>query len=207
MNIYELTTSQVKNGWMLPEKCEWFEKIYFEIKNTHKAKIIAVETGVFYGMSCIAQGLIGKFNFLDFKIYGIDAWSKEASVEGNNSEANNKWWEELDYNDALRSFLISIQYFGLQGKVIPILGKSEDVKHYIPDQIQIFHSDGNHSFDVVSKEIEIYAPRITKGGYWIADDSKWKEMKDAPSKLVDYNFTLVHEHFKDGQSFSIYKKY
>lgn len=188
-------------GWMVEEKMKWFEKIYEEIKPS-----VCVELGVFYGLSAIAQGVLIKEFGLDCKLYAVDAWSKTASTEGSNSQENNEWWAKLDHTKAFNSFSKHIKDFGLENIVIPIVGKSQDVSHMIPDSIDILHADGNHAFEIVSKEIEIYAPQITNGGYWIADDFKWKEMGGATNKLIDYGFSLIFEYNDNGQSFAIYKK-
>jgi len=186
-------------GWMVFEKLEWFRKIYEEIQPK-----VAVESGVFYGMSAITQGLIIKELGLDCQLYAIDAWSKEASTEGSNSEANNEWWSNLNYEEIYLSFLHSIRKFELEGIVIPIRAKSVDAINVLPKHIDCLHLDSNHSFEVVSKEIELYAPRVH--GYIVADDNRWVEMRGAAEGLLNYGFTKVHQHDKDGQSFGVFKK-
>lgn len=199
--IYNLSKSRVPQGWMVEEKCDWFFKCY-----SHMQPKVAVEFGVFYGLSAIAQGLIIKHLSLNCKLYAVDAWDKEASLEGSNSPENNEWWGSLNYSDAHVSFLSHVEHFGLQDIIIPVKGKSCDVAGILPDRIDLLHADGNHSYEVVSQEIELYAPKISDFGIWIADDVRWKEMGGATDKLANYGFGILHEYNENGQSFNVYQK-
>ena len=42
--------------------------------------------------------------------------------------------------------------------------KSEDAVDDIPDEIDFCYIDGNHSYEFVKKDIELYYPKIKKGG-------------------------------------------
>lgn len=201
MNTYEKVKEIVKNGWLSKEKFDWFEKI---INETMPLNI--VEIGTFYGMSAISLGMVANNKMISPKVYAIDAWSADASLEGTNDKLNDDWWSALDYNVILRSFLLSIQESNLVGIVMPILGRSVDVANCIPYRIDLLHLDGNHSSEVISKELEIYANRVPIGGYIVADDAKWTSALDGYEKIPSYGFQLIYEHDKDGQSFNIYKK-
>ncbi len=205
--IFEQVDNKIP-GWLLKEKLYWFVRAYKEMAPVNNVldDFFSVEIGAFYGLSAIAQGLIIKALNFDCKLLAVDAWSKAACVEGSNSEANSEWWSKLDHSKAYHSFCDSVKTYGLEGIVFPVVGKSEDVRNEIPQQINLMHQDGNHSYEVVSREIELYAVRMAKGGYWIADDYAWPEMAGATNKLLDYGFELIHEHNKDGQSFAVYKK-
>lgn len=206
--IYKLVSENV-TGWCLPQKVDWFYKIYSQMASVaatgdkYPHEHSAIETGVFYGMSAIAQGLIIKELGLKYKLYAIDAWSKEASIEGSNSELNNEWWSKLDYDEIYKTFLRSIQHFELQDIVIPVRLKSQAAASIMPSA-SLIHLDSNHSFEVVSQEIELYAPKATN--YIILDDERWREMNNAGNKLFDYGFSKEFSYDKDGQSFGVFKR-
>ncbi len=59
--IYKDVVAQVKNGWLSEDKFNYFKFIYQELKRERPFEFdsfIAVESGVFYGMSAIAQGVL-----------------------------------------------------------------------------------------------------------------------------------------------------
>jgi hypothetical protein len=202
--IYALTNAEVKHGWLSKEKFYELAKVYDELSKLGKP-LVAVETGTFYGFSAIAQGLLIRDTGLDCKLYAIDAWSKEASMEGTQSEANKEWWANVDYNEAYNSFMRSIYALGLEKIIVPIKGKSEDVIDRVPQVINFWHCDSNHVAEVITKEMELYAPRVD--GWICLDDFFWAEANEAYEKGIDkYGLTKMMEYNKDGVSFCICKK-
>ncbi len=208
--VTERIYSQVKSsvvGWLLYEKLEWFERIYGEMLLSSRVQHPrACELGVFYGMSAIAQGLLIKEIGLNCKLYAVDAWNAAACSEGSNSQANTDWWNKQDFEGMYLSFLKSIKDFGLEDIVIPIRGRSIDVFDKIPSNIDLMHQDSNHASEIILQELSYYAPNMRKGGTWICDDSKWVEAQAGYAQMPNFDFELIHEHDKDGQSFSIYHK-
>lgn len=205
MSITEKYYSIIKadiSGWMLKEKMEWFEKIYSE-----QNPKIAVELGVWYGLSAIAQGIIIKELGLDCKLYAVDAYSKEAAIEGSNSDENTKWWEGIDF-DVPKNFLLdSIKKYGLEEIIVPVFFKSEDAVKLIPNEIDLIHFDSNHSAEVISKEFELYVPKFSGNAIAFLDDYFWKESNDAYISCCDkYKLVNIVSIEVDGQGFAIYKK-
>lgn len=193
--IFNTVNNRV-HGWCVPEKIQWFENLF-----TYCNPKVCVELGVFFGKSAIAQGLLIKELGLDCKLYAVDAWAKEPCLEGSNSQANSDWWATQDFEAIYQSFVNSVNDLRLQDIVIPIRSKSTEWKD-IPE-IDILHQDSNHSKEVILEELKVYAPKVSK--YWIADDARWAEALEGYAKVPDYGFELIHEHFKDGQSFNVYK--
>lgn len=202
--IYALTHAEVKHGWLSKAKLFEMAKAYEELHKLNKP-LVAVELGTFYGFSAIAQGLLIRDMGMDCKLYAIDAWSKEASMEGTQSEANKEWWANVDYDEAYNSFIRSIHSLGLEKIIVPIKGKSEDVIDRVPAQIDFWHCDSNHVPEVITKEMALYAPRVN--GWICLDDFFWAEANEAYEKgIVEYGLTKVMEYNKDGISFCICKR-
>lgn len=49
-------------------------------------------------------------------------------------------------------------------KVIFVKKKSEDVAGDIPENIDFIYIDGNYAYDYVKKDVELYFPKLKKGG-------------------------------------------
>lgn len=202
--VYQLVTSQMQRGWLLKEKLEWMEAACLSLKG--QSDIVAVEIGVFYGMSAIAQGLLMQKHGLDAKLYAIDAFSPDAAMKGENSAANNEWWAALDYREMYNSFIASITHFGLQDIIIPCVGDSIEMASEIPNGVSLLHQDGNHSKSVVSLEIETYVPKMKNNSWWIADDFKWVEMGMATDNLTKHGYSRHYSYNHEGRSFAVYTR-
>jgi GR25 family glycosyltransferase involved in LPS biosynthesis/cephalosporin hydroxylase len=188
-------------GWMVEEKMRWLEKLYTD----HKPKV-AVELGVWYGLSAIAQGIIIRELGLDCKLYAVDAYSKESAIEGSNSDENTEWWLGLDFEEAKQSFLASIKKHGLEDIIIPIVSRSVDAVDQIPN-IDLCHFDSNHAAEVISKELELYVPKFNPGAHAVFDDYFWIESNEAYVRGARKHKLNKHVVFEiDGQGFAIYRK-
>jgi hypothetical protein len=51
-----------------------------------------------------------------------------------------------------------------KGKIVLITHDSESVALMIPDNLDFVYIDGNHDYEYVKKDIELYYPKIKKGG-------------------------------------------
>ena len=200
-NIHEAVYANVKHGWLTLAKTEALFAIYL----TNKPEV-AVESGVFWGMSAIAQGLIVRHLNLNTKIYAIDAWDNSICTEGTNSTANNDWWMTQDLDLAHASFLSFIALFELEDIVIPMKGKSVDVADKIPAQIDFFHQDSSHNAETITAEFETYTNRLQDGGIWMCDDFDWVEANAAYQNIYNYGFTMIDTVSADGQTCAIFEK-
>jgi len=190
------------SGWMVKEKMQYFEKLYA----AYQPKVTC-ELGVWMGLSAIAQGIIIRELGLDCKLYAVDAYSKEAAIEGSNSEANTEWWLGIDFEEAKQSFLASIKKYGLEDIIVPLFGKSSDMVYNIPDNIDICHFDSNHSAEVISREFHLYAPKLSGDSCVVLDDYFWVESNEAYTRLCRKFKLEKYVMFEiEGQGFAVYKK-
>jgi hypothetical protein len=56
-------------------------------------------------------------------------------------------------------------------RVIFVRKFSEEAVNFVPDEIDFLYIDGNHRYKYVSKELELYYPKVKKGGVIIGDDA------------------------------------
>ena len=49
-------------------------------------------------------------------------------------------------------------------RVVPLQMTSEDVVDFVPNDLDMVYIDGNHAYDYVKKDIELYYPKVKPGG-------------------------------------------
>lgn len=163
---------------------------------------LCVELGVFGGRGVIAMGLAVKHLLGDHgAVHGIDPFSVDAALEGQNSSQNQKWWSEVDYAKILAGAVAAINGLGLHGVKL-ILRKSEDVAgDYADGSIDVLHIDGNHSVEVSRKDVALWAPKVRPEGFIVFDDTNWETTKPAQNDMRDRGFALLEQH----DTWAIYK--
>jgi len=123
-----------------------YAKDYFKNK-----KIICVEIGTLKGLN--AKGIISYLNVI--MLYCIDPWIKytQSNKEVDNTEVYETAKKILD---------------GFPAELIR--KKSEQAINDIPDNIDFIYIDGNHDYEYIKKDIEMYYPKVKKGGIMAGHD-------------------------------------
>lgn len=178
------------HGWCPKEKAE---KLY-EIVSNAKAELV-VELGVFGGRSYIPMALALKDNGKG-RIIGVDPWSKSASTQNYDpNDPNYVWWNNLDHNNILQCFVDALRTYRVSDISQYIRQTSKEaILAFQDDSIDVLHQDANHSEETSSEEVEMYVPKVKKGGIWIMDDTDWETTTAAQKLLVDKGFELVEDH-------------
>lgn len=131
-----------------------------------------VEIGVWAGKSLIpmAQALktLGKG-----KIYGIDPWDSQESIQGVANEANRAYWGYVDHEAVFQELVRNIEQFELEAQVELIRSTSAEAPPI--HDIDILHIDGNHSDGTSYIDVIKWAPLVKSGGWIIVDDINWYE--------------------------------
>lgn len=172
------------DGWCSHQKAS----ILFDIINAAAPKTI-VEIGVWGGKSLLPMAHTLKWRPEKGKIYGIDPWDNQASIEGASHESNIAYWSTIDHEGVLARLQKVISDWELDDYVELIRATSKDA---LPiENIDILHIDGNHS-DVTSYiDVTKWVPLVRKGGWIIFDDMNWFENGVTTTKrAVDY----LNEH-------------
>ena len=166
----------VIEGWCSFEKA----KVLVDIIQKTNAQL-CVEIGVFGGSSLIPQAM-ALHEKKSGIIYGIDPWQAQASIEGMSSDSyqgqvNIEWWgRQLDYERIYQHCVGNIERYDLKNHCQLIRDKSENVVNNFQDNsIDLLHIDGNHSEELVLKDVKLYFPKIKIGGHIIFDDTDWCE--------------------------------
>lgn len=175
-------------GWCSDEKAQ----ALYDLVCTSDAKL-CVEIGVFGGKSLIAMGLACRDKGSG-GVIGLDPWNNKACTEGSNSPLNDKWWLSLDLVHIYMGCIKAIQRNGVFEQCNTLKLKSEDAaKLFTDDLCDIIHQDGNHNVESITKELQLWIPKLKVGGYWICDDVDWPEAAGGYAKLPEYGLKIVED--------------
>jgi len=154
-------------GWCSEEKGAILVDLILKTKPA-----VVVEIGVFGGKSLVPMAFTLKMNG-GGKIYGIDPWDTQASVEGLDNIENISYWSHVDHKGIMNELIDKIFQFNLENYIELIEQTSKDTSP-IKD-IDILHIDGNHSSDSSYFDVVKWGPLVKSGGWIIFDDITWYE--------------------------------
>lgn len=163
-------------GWTTPERGIEMAELIAEVKPE-----VVVEIGTFGGRSIVCQALALRENGKG-KIYGIDPWKKDFVAEGSNDPINDNWWKSLDLDDIHKKAMACIWKHSLDEWAIIIRSPSQFVHQLFP-RIDVLYIDGCHSELASCRDVELYVPRVVKGGYVWFDDTDWATTKAAQNLI------------------------
>jgi len=173
-------------GWCSHQKAS----ILIDIIASTAPKTI-VEIGVWGGKSLLPMAYT-LHRLGNGKIYGIDPWESEASLEGVKQEGNIGFWDRLDYEKVLNRLIEVIRWFELKDNVELIRDTSANAP--IIDDIDILHIDGNHSDEASYLDVTKWVPLVKQGGWIIMDDMNWIEKGVVTTqRAIDYLNTHCHK--------------
>ena len=81
-------------------------------------------------------------------------------------------------------------------RVVPLQMTSEDAVNHIPDNLDMVYIDGNHAYEYVKKDIELYYPKVRAGGiiggHDIEGNSLGEDVRRAVFEFAQKNNLSVH---------------
>jgi hypothetical protein len=174
----------------LPGWCEPAKAIsLFNLVVAHRP-IAVVEIGVFGGRSAIPMMMACKLNGRGV-VHCVDPWSPQASLDGQVTDVDRKWWGDLNHEIIYAGFVDRVQKNGLEKQCEIHRMKSSDFDG--PARIDVAHVDGNHGPDALADTIK-FASRVSEGGYVILDDCNWAGgyVTQSAQWLKDNGFLELH---------------
>lgn len=183
-------------GWCSPEKASVLIDLITEMRPQ-----VVLEVGVFGGKSLIPMALALQYNQRG-KIYGIDPWDANRSIEGLEIE-HVEWWLSIDHETILQGLIEKINEFGLNEYIELIRATSLDAS-IKPKEIDVLHIDGNHSEETSFIDVTKWVPYVKKGGVIIFDDLDWHTTARA-IQWLDEHCTKVTE-FRGANVWAIWIK-
>jgi predicted O-methyltransferase YrrM len=138
--------------------CSWrnLGSLAYELVHRKRPRII-VELGTYMGFSAFAMGLALLRVNEGGKLYAVDTWEGDAHM-GNYGEG------------VYRSFLSRRAQLGLDSVIVPLRMTFDMALENVPDQIDLLHIDGLHTWESVNHDFEIYGPRVRPGGLVLFHD-------------------------------------
>lgn len=117
---------------------------------------IILEVGSYLGSSACFLALGAKK--LGQRIYCIDTWHNEGMTEGQ--------------RDTFSEFRKNTEKFN---NIIPLRGKSKDIGKNFNEKIDLLFIDGEHSYEAVKTDLNVWLPHTKNGTILIMHDYGWAE--------------------------------
>ncbi len=177
------------DGWCTEERaCEMAERIL-----ETNAKVI-VDIGVYAGRSTIAMGFAAR-ELGDSVVYGIDPWRVDSAVEGDDVEANARWWRENSNLEHMHQRTMECIWAHRLDKWVVILRAPSQFVSQLFQVIDLINVDGCHTEVASCRDVGIYLPLLRSGSYCFFDDSDWESTQKALA-MVEEHCELINDNGK-----------
>jgi len=119
------------------------------VKQQNKRLLVGVEIGVEEGYN--AKSILNELHIA--KLFLVDPYQPYQTTYGNFSDRN---------YDMFNRVMHDLAKYG--AKVAFVRKTSEEAIHDIPNGLDFVYIDGNHDYEYVKKDIELYYPKVKLGG-------------------------------------------
>ncbi len=154
------------HGWASPEKRAELRRLV----TTYRPRLV-VEIGVFGGKSLIPLACGLRQNGFG-QCVAIDPWTVSAALEGTQEPRESEWWAKHSRLAEVKTdFFAKVGEQRLWPWVRVLECKGEQAAAMIPESIGLLHLDANHAPEVNVREARLWLPKVTRGGWVIADDT------------------------------------
>jgi len=183
---------------------EFIKKI---MKETHNG--IFVEIGVFGGSTLLDIYDVCKTN--NNKIYGIDPFDEIKIFNGINFDNTDIIVrnQEINRYKNIKLNLMNIIEKHKLTNINLLCNTSDNVCNLFENNsIDCIHIDGDHSYNGVKNDLELYWNKIKSGGHIINDDYHWNGVKKAVIEFMEKNNDLIQNSYQiqNGEKNVIIKK-
>lgn len=196
--MLSLKRRPIIEGWTDQEKAEILASHVIDFKPQ-----LLVEVGVFGGRSLFAQAMALRENGMG-TVWGIDPWTLDAALEGENSEADRKWWSEnVSLEDIYVGFMKAVLEFNLT-KYCRWVRERGEVAHrmFNSKTIDFVLIDGNHSELCSCRDVGLWDNKIKPGGFMAMDDCDWPTVAKALKQVEKMGYKPMVQT----KSFTIFQK-
>ncbi|QZA58136.1 class I SAM-dependent methyltransferase [Candidatus Rhabdochlamydia porcellionis] len=162
-------------GWCSKTKAKRMMDLIYRVRPE-----LCVEIGVFGGSSIYPT--VSALKFLNHgKVIAIDPWNVFNCLEGYKPDSpKHQFWGRINQESVYLGFMQMLKNFALDSYCTVMRMPSLDGVHNFDDEsIDILHIDGNHSENIALKDVQIYLPKVKKGGYIWFDDTDYPETHKA----------------------------
>jgi predicted O-methyltransferase YrrM len=140
------------------ERSTWrgLGSLAYELVRHYRPKTI-VELGTYVGFSAFSMGLALRGFSEGGKLYAVDTWEGDDHM-GNYGE------------NIYRTFLSRRADLELDSVIVPLRTTFDDARDKVPDQIDLLHIDGLHTWEAINHDFETFGPRVSPGGFIVFHD-------------------------------------
>lgn len=156
-------------------------------------KIIGVEIGVWRADTSVY--LLNRFRNLE--LHGIDPYLKyDGKIDSLAEDCHHlvAYETEAEADAIYRRALYRYKDFNGQA-VLHRLESCKAVNEFLDDSLDFVYIDGNHHYESVKQDIELWLPKINDSGLIIGDDFNWKKSVEDVAKAVveifGYNYSML----------------
>lgn len=165
--------------------------LYEEIVNLAEDNSIFVEIGAWLGMSTALMATLIKKSNKKIVFYTIDTFEGSASYP-----------PQIDYvkengGNIFHLFYKNLQELDLLNYMNPIIQNSFDAIKFIPKEIDFLFIDGDHKYEFIFNELNLYWPLIKKGGIISGDDINHNDVEKATKDFFSKISLSVQIHNVD----------
>ena len=151
------------------------------ISKLNKVNLVGVEIGVLYGIH--ADAMLRTLSIQ--KLYLVDPYITYPEYLDITSPFG--WNAERHANTLFQPF---------QDKIVKLKKFSADAVSEIPNELDFVYIDGNHAYEYAKQDIELYWPKLKKGGVLGGHDyynqGKAREVKKAVDEFIEKNKLELH---------------
>ncbi len=167
-------------GWCSLEKAEKMMQLIYDAH-----PVTCVEIGVFGGSSIYPTAKALKYLKAGV-VYAIDPWSTADCLVGYSSDdPNYQWWGSVDLYEIYENFRQMLKSYKISDhcKVMRMSSRMA-LPNFSDESIDILHIDGNHTEENALADVQMYLPKLKKGGYLWFDDVNWTSTHKAVEYLM-----------------------
>lgn len=192
---------KLPHGWCRIEKAYRLAELILE----HKVQR-AIEIGIFGGRSIVPMALSMRAQQSGFVI-GLDPWDIEHALEGDNGKEQEDWWRTINFPAIKKSFTDHVEASDLSPWLGWLqLGSVEAAPFFGNESFDLIHLDGDHAELTSCRDVELWMPKLKRGGLFILDDSNWPTQQKAKELLFHYMATIEETGYPDGQAFAVFER-
>lgn len=142
-----------------------------------------VELGVFKGIN--AEKILEEINIR--KLWLVDCWGhfehEPQTRERHGVDSDPLFWDKV--------FAEVNQKFSKYDNVEIIKAWSEDAASKVPDGLDFVYVDADHTYGATKKDIELWFPKLSVGGWLMGDDYMWDGTHQAVNEFAaEHNYIL-----------------
>jgi tetratricopeptide (TPR) repeat protein len=188
IKAYEKYDKQLCWGWCTLDKAGCFVD-YIDDICTRVENPVCVEVGVFGGKSVLPVALELKRHKKGI-LHAIDPWTNEEAGKGyENLGSEYEYWKNVNLQGMYEFFINLLKEYDVEEYVNVIKTTSDDAP--IIEDIDFLYIDGQHT-EQAHRDVMKFATRVKLGGYCVADDVAWGEVKEVPNMLEALGFMHIH---------------